>query len=172
MPSAASTTITTSTPSLVGKSEVDVELLLPGGSLEVHHGLFFLGIRLFLVFLLVDGSFLPLGVHIRALASFPQVELGTLLLGLHGLPFIQSHLLLFLFASELGLQFLRGQLSRSLGFLLLGFALVGFRVHGCIGLITLLRNVILKSAPVALSSSTSLVLCLYSSPGVSGFPVK
>merc|ERR1719228_917990 len=115
MPSASSTTITTSTTSLVGKSEDDVELLLPGGSLEVHHGLFFLGIRFLLVFLLVDGRFLPLGVHIGTLASFPQVEFRTLLLSLHGLPFIQSHLLLFLFASELCLQFLSGKLSRSFG---------------------------------------------------------
>merc|ERR1719228_2328625 len=76
MPSAASTTITTSTPSLVGKSEVDVELLLPGGSLEVHHGLFFLGIRLLLVFLLVDSRLLHLGSTSEPSPAFRRLNLG------------------------------------------------------------------------------------------------
>merc|ERR1719238_438793 len=118
---AASTSTTLSTSSsLVSKGEVDVKFLLASRSLEVDDSFLFLLVILLLVLLLVDRRLFPLGVNIRSLASFPQVEFGTLLLGLLGLPFVQGHLLLLLFSCQLGLQFLSGEFSWCLGFLLGG----------------------------------------------------
>merc|ERR1719507_1753334 len=93
----ATSTITSTSSSLVSKGEVDVKFLLTSRSLEVHDSFLFLLVILLLVLLLVDRRLFPLGVNIRSLASFPQVEFGTLLLGLLGLPFVQGHLLLLLF---------------------------------------------------------------------------
>ena len=99
--------------------------------MKVDDGLLLFFVILFLILLLVGGCLLPLGVNIRSLASFPHVELGTLLkishvamqkdifrmgvidpsvmtsgndylLGLHGFPLVQSHLLLLLFPGSLG----------------------------------------------------------------------
>merc|ERR1719204_958927 len=96
-----STIPTTTTAALVGEGEVDVKLLLASRSLEVDDGLLLFFVILFLVLLLVGSCLFPLGVNIRSLASFPHVELGTLLLGLHGFPLVQSHLLLLLFPGSL-----------------------------------------------------------------------
>merc|ERR1719189_887727 len=108
-----SSTIASTSSSLVSKSEVDVKFLLASRSLEVDDSFLFLLVILLL--LLVDRRLFPLGVNIRSLASFPQVEFGTLLLGLLGLPFVQGHLLLLLFPCQLGLQFLSGEFSWCLG---------------------------------------------------------
>merc|ERR1719293_606998 len=83
-----STIPTTTTSTLVGEGEVDVELLLASRSLEVDDGLLLFFVILFLILLLVGSCLFPLGVNIRSLASFPHVELGTLLLGLHGFPLV------------------------------------------------------------------------------------
>merc|ERR1719204_2119413 len=74
-----STIPTTTTSALVGEGEVDVELLLASRSLEVDDGLLLFFVILFLILLLVSSCLFPLGVNIRSLASFPHVELGTLL---------------------------------------------------------------------------------------------
>merc|ERR550525_1323108 len=108
----ATSTIASTSSSLVSKGEVDVKFLLASRSLEVDDSFLFL-----LVLLLVDRRLFPLGVNIRSLASFPQVEFGTLLLGLLGLPFVQGHLLLLLFPCQLGLEFLSGEFSWCLGLL-------------------------------------------------------
>merc|ERR1719189_1948293 len=78
--SASLSTATTATTSstLVSKGEVDVKFLLASRSLEVDDSFLFL----LVILLLVDRRLFPLGVNIRSLASFPQVEFGTLLLGL------------------------------------------------------------------------------------------
>merc|ERR1719238_83844 len=68
------TTTAASTSTLVSKGEVDVKFLLASRSLEVDDSFLFLLIILLLVLLLVDRRLFPLGVNIRSLASFPQVE--------------------------------------------------------------------------------------------------
>ena len=77
-PSTASTVATT-TPTLVGKGEVDVKLLLASRSLKVDDSLLLFLLVLLLVLLLVDRRLLPLGVNVGTLASFSQIELGSLL---------------------------------------------------------------------------------------------
>merc|ERR1719167_1984157 len=123
-------TIPTTTSTLVGEGEVDVELLLASRSLEVDDGLLLFFVILFLILLLVGSCLFPLGVNIRSLASFPHVELGTLLLGLHGFPLVQSHLLLLLFPGSLCLQLFGGELSWSFGFLFGGSFVLALGVHG------------------------------------------
>merc|ERR1719193_1518367 len=118
--STATSAISTTTSTLVGKSEVDVKLLLASRALEVDNSLLLLFLVLLLILLLVDRGLLPLGVNIGAFASFPQVELGTLLLGLQLLPFIEGHLLLLLFPSSLSLELFRSKLSWRLWFSFFG----------------------------------------------------
>merc|ERR1719238_1243712 len=136
----ATSTIASTSSSLVSKGEVDVKFLLASRSLEVDDSFLFLLIILLLL-LLVDRRLFPLGVNIRSLASFPQVEFGTLLvllLGLLGLPFVQGHLLLLLFSCQLGLQFLSGEFSWCLGLLLGGNFFFALRVDGCVCFFALL----------------------------------
>ena len=64
---------------LVGEGEIDVELLLAGGALEVDDSFLLILLVLGIVLLLVDRRLLPLGVHVDALAGLAQVELGSLL---------------------------------------------------------------------------------------------
>merc|ERR1719225_529440 len=151
---AATTTSTIPTPTatLVGEGEVDVELLLASRSLEVDDSLLLFFVILFLVLLLVGGCLFPLGVNIRSPASFPHVELGTLLLSLHGFPLVQSHLLLLLFPGSLCLQLFSGELSWSLGFLFGGSFVLTLGVH-----------IVLEGSPVALATASTLVLSLDSS---------
>merc|ERR1719189_2125792 len=73
----ATSTIASTSSSLVSKGEVDVKFLLASRSLEVDDSFLFLLVILLLL-LLVDRRLFPLGVNIRSLASFPQVEFGTL----------------------------------------------------------------------------------------------
>merc|ERR1719497_136007 len=135
-----STIPTTTTSPLVGGGEVDVELLLASRSLEVDDGLLLFFVILFLILLLVGSCLFPLGVNIRSLASFPHVELGTLLLGLHGFPLVQSHLLLLLFPGSLCLQLFSGELSWSLRFLFGGSFVLALGVHGGVRLLIVLRT--------------------------------
>merc|ERR1719460_310424 len=122
----SASTVTSTTSTLVGKGEVDVELLLTSRSLKVDDGFLLFLFILLLVLLLVDRRLLPLGVNIGSLASFPQVELGSLLLGLQLLPFVQGHLLLLLFPGQLCFQLFSSELSGSLGLFLDGsFLLLG-----------------------------------------------
>merc|ERR1719189_141750 len=164
------TTASTSS-SLVSKGEVDVKFLLAGRSLEVDDSFLFLLVILLLVLLLVDRRLFPLGVNIRSLASFPQVEFGTLLLGLLGLPFVQGHLLLLLFPCQLGLQFLSGEFSWCLGLLLGGNFFFALRVDGCVCFLPLLRHIVLKGSPVTLAATSSLVFSLNASSVVPRLPV-
>merc|ERR1719193_2665611 len=170
--STATSAISTTTSTLVGKGEVDVKLLLASRALEVDNSLVLLFLVLLLVLLLVDRGLLPLGVNVRAFTSFPQVELGTLLLGLQLLPFIQGHLLLLLFPCSLSLELFSSELSWRLWFSFFGgnffFSL---RVDSCVGLLTLLGHIILKGSPVTLATTSSLVFSLDSSSVVSGLPV-
>merc|ERR550525_1320298 len=155
----ATSTIASTSSSLVSKGEVDVKFLLASRSLEVDDSFLFLLIILLLVLLLVDRRLFPLGVNIRSLASFPQVEFGTLLLGLLGLPFVQGHLLLLLFPCQLGLQFLSGEFSWSLGLLLGGNFFFALRVDGCVCFLPLL------------AATSSLVFSLNASSVVPRLPV-
>merc|ERR1719238_2139604 len=157
------TTAASTSSSLVSKGEVDVKFLLASRSLEVDDSFLFLLVILLLVLLLVDRRLFPLGVNIRSLASFPQVEFGTLLLGLLGLPFVQGHLLLLLFPCQLGLQFLSGEFSWSLGLLLGGNFFFALRVDGCVCFFALLRHIVLKGSPVTLAASSSSLASLASS---------
>merc|ERR1719323_2795322 len=117
-PSAAAVASATST--LVSKGEVDVKLLLSRRSLKVDNSLLFFLLIFFLILLLVDRRLLPLGVNVGSLASFPQVELRSLLLSLQLLPLVQSHLLLLLFPGKLCLKLFGSEFSGSLGLLLNG----------------------------------------------------
>merc|ERR1719334_1413687 len=135
-----STIPTTTTSALVGEGEVDVQLLLASRSLEVDDGLLLFFVIFFLILLLVGSCLLPLGVNIRSLASFTHVELGTLLLGLHGFPLVQSHLLLLLFPGSLCLQLFGGELSWSLRFLFGGSFVLALGVHGGVRLLALLAT--------------------------------
>merc|ERR1719189_3030518 len=155
----ATSTIASTSSSLVSKGEVDVKFLLASRSLEVDDSFLFLLVILLLVLLLVDRRLFPLGVNIRSLASFPQVEFGTLLLGLLGLPFVQGHLLLLLFPCQLGLQFLSGEFSWSLGLLLGGNFFFALRVDGCVCFLPLL------------AATSSLVFSLNASSVVPRLPV-
>merc|ERR1719494_1137849 len=157
---------------LVGEGEVDVQLLLASRSLEVDDGLLLFFVILFLILLLVSSCLLPLGVNIRSLASFPHVELGTLLLGLHGFPLVQSHLLLLLFPGSLGLQLFGGELSWSLGFLFGGSFVLALGVDGGVRLLALLGHIVLEGSPIALATASSLVLSLDSSSVVTRLPVE
>merc|ERR550519_1563658 len=163
--------IASTSSSLVSKGEVDVKFLLASRSLEVDDSFLFLLIILLLVLLLVDRRLFPLGVNIRSLASFPQVEFGTLLLGLLGLPFVQGHLLLLLFPCQLGLEFLSGEFSWSLGLLLGGNFFFALRVDGCVCFLPLLRHIVLKGSPVTLAATSSLVFSLDASSVVPRLPV-
>merc|ERR550525_555457 len=167
----ATSTIASTSSSLVSKGEVDVKFLLASRSLEVDDSFLFLLVILLLVLLLVDRRLFPLGVNIRSLASFPQVEFGTLLLGLLGLPFVQGHLLLLLFPCQLGLQFLSSEFSWSLGLLLGGNFFFALRVDGCVCFLTLLRHIVLKGSPVTLAATSSLVFSLNASSVVPRLPV-
>merc|ERR1719205_403666 len=167
-----STIPTTTTAALVGEGEVDVELLLASRSLEVDDGLLLFFVILFLILLLVGGCLFPLGVNIRSLASFPHVELGTLLLGLHGFPLVQGHLLLLLFPGSLCLQLFSGELSWSLGFLFGGSFVLALGVHGGVRLLALLGHIVLEGSPIALATASSLVLSLDSSSVVTRLPVE
>merc|ERR1719370_1661375 len=165
-------TIPTTTATLVGEGEVDVELLLASRSLEVDDGLLLFFVILFLILLLVGGCLFPLRVNIRSLASFPHVELGTLLLSLHGFPLVQSHLLLLLFPGSLCLQLFSGEFSWSLGFLFGGSFVLALGVHGGVRLLALLGHIVLEGSPVALATASSLVLSLDSSSVVARLPVE
>merc|ERR1719510_2873165 len=167
----ATSTIASTSSSLVSKGEVDVKFLLASRSLEVDHSFLFLLVILLLVLLLVDRRLFPLGVNIRSLASFPQVEFGTLLLGLLCLPFVQGHLLLLLFPCQLGLQFLSGEFSWCLGLLLGGNFFFALRVDGCVCFFALLRHIVLKGSPVTLAATSSLVFSLDASSVVPRLPV-
>merc|ERR1719370_1315882 len=167
-----STIPTTTTAALVGEGEVDVELLLASRSLEVDDGLLLFFVILFLILLLVGGCLFPLRVNIRSLASFTHVELGTLLLGLHGFPLVQSHLLLLLFPGSLCLQLFGGELSWSLGFFFGGSFVLALGVHGGVRLLALLGHIVLEGSPVALATASSLVLSLDSSSVVARLPVE
>merc|ERR1719376_447813 len=171
--STTSTIATTTTPTLVGEGEVDVRLLLASGALEVDHGLLLLLLVLLLILLLVDRGLLPLGVNVRAFASFPQVELGSLLLGLQLLPFIQGHLLLLLFPSSLSFKFLSGELPWWFWFSFFngGDFFFTLGVNGCVSLLAFLGHIVLKGSPVTLSAASPLVFSLDSSSVVSGLPV-
>merc|ERR1719376_917886 len=171
--STTSTIATTTTPTLVGEGEVDVQLLLAGRALEVDHGLLLFLLVLLLILLLVDRGLLPLGINIGSLASFPQVELGSLLLGLQLLPFIQGHLLLLLFPSGLSLKFLSSELPWRFWFSFFdgGDFFFALRVDGCVSLLTLLGHIVLKGSPVTLSTASPLVFSFDSSSVVSGLPV-
>merc|ERR1719204_478514 len=157
---------------LVGEGEVDVQLLLASRSLEVDDGLLLFFVILFHILLLVSSCLFPLGVNIRSLASFPHVELGTLLLGLHGFPLVQSHLLLLLFPGSLCLQLFSGELSWSLRFLFGGSFVLALGVHGGVRLFALLGHIVLEGSPVALATASSLVLSLDSSSVVARLPVE
>merc|ERR1719209_2364096 len=165
-------TIPTTTSTLVGEGEVDVELLLARRSLEVDDGLLLFFVILFLILLPVGGCLLPFGVNIRSLASFPHVELGTLLLSLHGFPLVQSHLLLLLFPGSLCLQLFSGELSWSLGFLFSASFVLALGVHGGVRLLALLGHIVLEGSPVALATASTLVLSLDSSSVVARLPVE
>merc|ERR1719229_1393420 len=164
------TTIPTTTAALVGEGEVDVELLLASRSLEVDDGLLLFFVIFFLILLLVGGCLLPLGVNIRSLASFPHVELGTLLLSLHGFPLVQSHLLLL--PGSLCLRLFGGEFSWSLGFLFGGSFVLALGVHGGVRLLALLGHIVLEGSPVALATASALVLSLDSSSVVARLPVE
>merc|ERR1719204_242262 len=166
------TSFSITTAALVSEGEVDVQLLLASRSLEVDDGLLLLFVILFLILLLVGGCLFPLGVNIRSLASFPHVELGTLLLGLHGFPLVQSHLLLLLFPGSLCLQLFSGKLSWSLRFLFGGSFVLALGVHGGVRLLALLGHIVLEGSPVALATASSLVLSLDSSSVVARLPVE
>merc|ERR1719397_1387336 len=170
--STATSAISTTTSTLVSKGEVYVKLLLASRALEVDNSLLLLFLVLLLILLLVDRGLLPLGVNVRAFTSFPQVELGTLLLGLQLLPFIQGHLLLLLFPGSLSLKLFGSELSWRLWFSFFGndfFFSLG--VDGCVSLLTLLGHIVLKGSPVTLAAASSLVFSLDSSSVVSGLPV-
>merc|ERR1719228_1974604 len=113
-------TFTSAASTLVSKSEVDVKFLLTSRSLKVDNSFLLFLFILLLVLLLVDRRLLPLGINIGSLASFPQVKLRTLLLGLQFLPFVQGHLLLLLFPGQLCLQLFSSEFSGSLGLFLNG----------------------------------------------------
>merc|ERR1719334_1679336 len=167
-----STIPTTTTSTLVGEGEVDVQLLLASRSLEVNDGLLLFFVIFFLILLLVGSCLLPLGVNIRSLASFTHVELGTLLLGLHGFPLVQCHLLLLLFPGSLCLQLFGCELSWSLRFLFGGSFVLALGVHGGVRLLALLGHIVLEGSPVALATASSLVLSLDSSSVVARLPVE
>merc|ERR1719228_2413451 len=169
-PAATTTsTFTSAASTLVSKSEVDVKFLLTSRSLKVDNS--FLLFLFLLVLLLVDRRLLPLGINIGSLASFPQVKLGTLLLGLQFLPFVQGHLLLLLFPGQLCLQLFSSEFSGSLGLFLHGSFLLAFRVDSGVCFLTLLGHIVLKSSPVALAAASPLVFSLDSSSVVPGLPV-
>merc|ERR1719445_1183846 len=148
---------------LVSKGEVDVgDFLLPVGSLKVDDRFLFLLLALFFILLLVDRGLLPLGINVGALSGLPDVELGSIFLGLLSLPLVQGE----------GLGLLRLLLH---GAVLLGLGVLTVRVlldRGVVGLLPVGLHVILEVAPVALASSTPLVLGLDPGPVVSGLPVK
>merc|ERR1719323_455803 len=137
-PSASATSFTTATTStaavasatstLVSKGEVDVKLLLSRRSLKVDDSLLFFLLIFFLILLLVDSRLLPLGVNVGSLASFPQVELRSILLSLQLLPLVQGHLLLLLFPGKLCLKLFGSEFSGSLGLLLNGGFFLAFGV--------------------------------------------
>merc|ERR1719373_1210935 len=92
---AATSTSTSSSSStaaaLVSKGEVDVgDFLLPVGSLKVDDRFLFLLLALFFILLLVDRGLLPLGINVGALSGLPDVELGSIFLGLLSLPLVQG----------------------------------------------------------------------------------
>merc|ERR1719445_2435432 len=134
---------------LVSKGEVDVgDFLLPVGSLKVDDRFLFLLLALFFILLLVDRGLLPLGINVGALSGLPDVELGSIFLGLLRLLLLLLH-----------------------GAVLLGLGVLTVRVlldRGVVGLLPVgLLHVILEVAPVALASSTPLVLGLDPGPVVS-----
>merc|ERR1719378_1934609 len=152
---------------LVSKGEVDVrDFLLLVGSLKVDDRFLFLLLALFFILLLVDRGLLPLGINVGALSGLPDVELGSIFLGLLSLPLVQGE----------GLGLLRLLLLLLHGAVLLGLGVLTVRVlldRGVVGLLPIgLLHVILEVAPVALASSTPLVLGLDPGPVVSGLPVK
>merc|ERR1719242_442962 len=157
----ASSTSSTATTTLVSKGEVDVcDLLLAVGSLKVDDRFLLV---LFFVLLLVDGCLLPLGVEVGALSSLPHVKLGGVLLGLLGLPLVQCE----------GLGLLRLLLLHGTFLLGLGVLALSSLFHRSVGwFLALGLDVVLKVSPVALPTSTSLVLGLDPSPAVAGLPVK
>merc|ERR1719242_1445336 len=160
----SSSTSSTATTTLVSKGEVDVcDLLLAVGSLKVDDRFLLLLLALFFVLLLVDGGLLPLGVEVGALSSLPHVELGGVLLGLLGLPLVQCEGLGLLLLLLLHGTFLLG----------LGVLALSSLFHRSVGwFLALGLDVVLKVSPVALPTSTSLVLGLDPSPAVAGLPVK
>merc|ERR1719228_1577855 len=171
-PAATTTsTFTSATSTLVSKSEVDVKFLLTSRSLKVDNSFLLFLFILLLVLFLVDRRLLPLGINIGSLASFPQVKLRTLLLGLQFLPFVQGHLLLLLFPGQLCLQLFSSEFSGSLGLFLDGSFLLAFRVDSGVCFLTLLGHIVLKSSPVTLAAASPLVFSLDSSSVVPGLPV-
>merc|ERR1719445_2553704 len=141
---------------LVSKGEVDVgDFLLPVGSLKVDDRFLFLLLALFFILLLVDRGLLPLGINVGALSGLPDVELGSIFLGLLSLPLVQGE----------GLGLLRLLLLH--GAVLLGLGVLTVRVlldRGVVGLLPVGLHVILEVTPVALASSTPLVLGLDPGP--------
>merc|ERR1719228_851654 len=164
-------TVTSATSTLVSKGEVDVKFLLTSRSLKVDDSFLLFLLILLLILLLVDRRLLPLGINIGSLASFPQVKLRTLLLGLQFLPFVQGHLLLLLFPGQLCLQLFSSEFSGSLGLFLDGSFLLALRVDSGVCFLTLLGHIVLKSSPVTLAAASSLVFSLDSSSVVPGLPV-
>merc|ERR550532_722087 len=157
-PSTSSAGTSTTSARLISKGEVDVDLLLPVGSLEVDNLLLFLLFALFLVLLLVDGGLLPLGIILLAFTGLPHVELGALLLDLLSLPLIQSH--------GLGLIVLFGcPILNGLLLVLSLLSLLDGLLHGgVVGFFTIGLDVILEVAPVALAAASSLLLWLDAGP--------
>merc|ERR1719323_698397 len=180
-PTASATSFTTATTStaavasaastLVSKGEVDVKLLLSRRSLKVDDSLLFFLLIFFLILLLVDSRLLPLGVNVGSLASFPQVELRSILLSLQLLPLVQGHLLLLLFPGKLCLKLFGSEFSGSLGLLLNSGFFLAFGVNSSVSLLALLGYVVLKGSPVTLATASSLVFSLDSSSVVPGLPV-
>merc|ERR1719445_277885 len=130
---------------LVSKGEVDVgDFLLPVGSLKVDDRFLFLLLALFFILLLVDRGLLPLGINVGALSGLPDVELGSIFLGLLSLPLVQG----------VGLGLLGLLLLLLHGTVLLGLGVLTVRVlldRGVVGLLPVgLLHVILEVAPVTL----------------------
>merc|ERR1719370_681601 len=104
--------------------------------------------------------------------GLPQVELRSLLLRLHGLPFVQSHLFLFLFTRGLCFQFLCCKFPGRFDFLLLHLTIDYLSISGNISFISLLGHIVLESPPVALAASSTFIFGLDSSSRVSRLPVE
>merc|ERR1719323_2303150 len=150
---------------IVSEGEVDVDLLGSVGALSVDNLFLLVLITLLLFVLLVGGGFLPLGISFLTFSSLPGVELGTLLLRLLSFPLIQSQ----------SLGFLRDWfLVRSSSIFLGLTSLLGssFLSRGVGRLLTLSLDIILKVSPVSFAASSSLLLGLDTSPGVSRLPVE